>query len=457
MVVGDPDPTVTGRAGLALVAEVDRVLGVAATIDAHVGRIKHRRQGLGAGELVLAMAETMLAGGDFMVDLDHHRSDDAGRRLRAVPEVPASTTFAALARRFDEVAVGDLETALGMLTRRWFDALDDEHRTALIEARPTIDLDATEIECYGPKKEGLAWNHAGQWAGRAHPATWAEAGVVLAACLGSGADDPRPQAPELITRAVASLPGGLGRPVVRADAGYFDVGVARAALAAGADYAIAAKRNTAVWRSIAAVPADAWVPARTMRGAEVAECDYLPGGWPPATRAILRRVRLSATEVRADPRSRRRRTLHPDQLRLALAGGTDVVYAYSLILTNLAGDPVDIEGWFRQRAQIEERLKDSKLGMALRHLPSGKEAVNRVWMWSALLALNLSAWTQSLAGADRAGRSHAKRLRRELIVIAARVITHARHTVLRLSPADHLGPFPAAWATLRALPSAGSG
>jgi hypothetical protein len=431
-------------------------LGVASTIDAHVGRIKHRRQGLSAGEVVLAMAETMLAGGDFMIDLDHQRRDDAGRRLRAVPEVPASTTFAALAGRFDDVAVGDLETAVGMLTRRWFAALDDEHRSALIEARPTIDLDATEIECYGPKKEGLAWNHAGQWAGRAHPATWAEAGVVLAACLGSGADDPRPQAPELIARAVAALPAGLDRPVVRADAGYFDGAVARAALAAGADYAIAAKRNTAVWRSIAAIAVDAWVPAVGMRGAEVAECDYLPAGWPPATRAVVRRVRLSASEIRS-ARSRRRRTVHPDQLRLALAGGTNVVYAYSLILTNLAGDVVTIEAWFRQRAQIEERLKDSKLGMALRHLPSGKKSVNRVWMWSALLALNLSAWTQSLARADRVGRSHAKRLRRELIVIAARVITHSRRTVLRLSPADHLGPFPAAWATLRALPTAGSG
>lgn len=446
----------TGRAGLALIAEVDRVLGVAATIDAHVGRIKARRQGLSAGEVVLSMAETMLGGGDFMVDLDYQRTDDAGRRLRAVPEVPASTTFAGLARRFDDVAVGDLETAVGALTRRWFDTLDEARRVELINTRPTVDLDATEIECYGPKKQGLAWNHAGQWAGRAHPATWAEAGVVLAARLGSGTDDPRPQAPELTARAVAALPAGLGRPVLRADAGYFDVGVARGALAAGADYAIAAKRNTAVWRAIAAIDPDGWVPAEGMRGAEVAEADYLPGGWPPATRAVVRRVRLSAAEI-GSARSRRRRTVHPDQLRLALGGGADVVYAYSLILTNLGGDVVTIEAWFRQRAQIEERLKDSKLGMALRHLPSGKAAVNRIWMWSALLALNLSAWTQSLARADSGGRSHAKRLRRELIVIAARVITHARRTVLRLSPTDHLGPFPGAWVTLRALPSAGTG
>jgi hypothetical protein len=65
---------------LALVAEVDRVLGIESVIDAEVGAIKSRSQGLGAGGLVLAAVETMLAGGDFMVDLDYQRQDAAGRR-----------------------------------------------------------------------------------------------------------------------------------------------------------------------------------------------------------------------------------------------------------------------------------------------------------------------------------------------------------------------------------------
>jgi hypothetical protein len=141
---------------------------------------------------------------------------------------------------------------------------------------------------------------------------WAEAGMVLAADLGSGRADPRPQAPSLIARALSSLPEGLGRPRVQADAGFFDRAVAEAALANGADFATAAKRNATVWRAERSVAPQAWRPAAGMAGAEVAECPYVPGGWPEGTRTIVRRVRVHAEQVRTDPRSRRRRTIDPD-------------------------------------------------------------------------------------------------------------------------------------------------
>jgi hypothetical protein len=78
------------------------------------------------------------------------------------------------------------------------------------------------------------------------------------------------------------------------------------------------------------------------------------------------------------------------------------------------------------RALVEEKIKDSKLGLAMRHMPSGYEAVNVMWMWAALLGLNISSWLQALTGHDEAdGRAHGKRLRRELVCIAARVTNHA--------------------------------
>lgn len=439
-----------------LVAEVDRILGVVRNIDDWVGRIKVRDRGLSAGELVVSMAECILAGGDFMCDLDNtSRADVAGAALRAVPEAPASTTFISLARRFDEARIGDLESAVGAMTARWFAALPQARRHELAAVRPTLDLDPSDIEVYGSKKQGVAWNYAGQRSGRAHPAVWAEAGIVLAGELGSGVDDPRPQAPGLIERSVAALPEGLGRPRVRADSGFFDRKVAEAALANGADFAIAAKRNRAVWRSAAKLAEQAWTPAQGMAGAEVATCDYVPVGWPAGTRTIVRRVRVEPDEVRRDPRSRRRRTIDPTQLALVLGGGADHAYAYSFIVTNLDGDPIEIEVWFRGRAQVEERLRDSKCGLALRHLPSGYSTVNAVWMWSAFLALNLSVFCQSLGGIDTNGRAHAKRVRRELFNIPARVLHHARHLVLRLSPVHHHGGFLRAWRTLCALPRAG--
>jgi hypothetical protein len=452
--LGDADPTLTPRAGLKLVAELDRVLGVSSTLDSHIGPMKARKRGLSAGEMLLAVAETMLAGGDFMCDLDFQREDAAGAALRAIPGIPAATTFSGLARRFDDAVFSDIESAMGELVRRCFAALSDARRATLLAARPTIDLDPTEVEVYGQKKEGFEWNYRGQRTGRPHPAVWAEARVVLAADLGSGKSDPRPQAPSLIARAIAALPVGLSRPIIRADSGFFDQKVARAALANNADFAIAARRNRAVWRAEREIPEDSWAKATGM-DAEVAECDYLPGGWPAGTRCVVRRVKVERNELSKDKRSRRRRTIDPNQLQLLEDGAAEIAYAYSFILTNLEGDVVEIEAWFRRRALVEAAIKDSKLGMALRHLPSGYEAVNRTWMWAAFLAFNTSAWLQALAGVDLGpdGRAHGKRLRRELISVPARVCRHAHTLVVRVAPEHRNGVFAVAWSALVALPN----
>lgn len=457
VVIGEDDPRLTGHSGLVLVAELDRVLGIGAAIDDAVGPIKKRRQGLGAGGLLLAAAEMMLAGGDFMCDLDVQRDDVAGRELRAVPGIPSSPTFIALTKRFDSEVFMAVEAANRVLVARWFAALTPERRTALCGVRPALDLDPTDVETYGRQKEQMAYNYAGQQVGRPHPVIWAEAGVTLAADLGDGRTDPRPQAPELIARAVAALPAGLGRPIVRADSGFFDVKVAQAALDTGCDFAIVAKRTPAAWQALRAVPETAWRPAGGRMDAEVAFCSYQPDGWPADTRCVVRRTRLDTDAISTDRRSRRRRTIDPHQLALALDGTADHVYAYTFIVTNLPWHPVATEFWFRQRALVEERIKDTKLGMALRHLPSGFEAVNKTWMWAAFLATNISVWLQSLGQTDVKERSHGKRLRRELINLTARVLHRGRRTILRFAPGTRHGPFSRAWNNLRALPAATPG
>jgi hypothetical protein len=451
IVLGTPDGRITPRAGLHLVAKLNALLSITGTIDAVAPQVKQRRRGLRLGEIVVSLAETMLAGGDFLVDLDHHRNDAAGLGLRAVPEVPASTTVIGIGKRFDAEARRGVERANALLVGTAFARLPAKRRAGLAAERPTIDLDPTTVEVYGRMKEGTAFNYQGQRTYRPHPAIWAEAGWALAADLGSGRSDPRPQAPSLIKRAVAALPCGLGRPIVRADSGFFSGDVARAAIEHGADFAIAAKRTGAVWRKEREIPDGTWHPAKGME-AEVAPCDYVPAGWPPGTRTICRRVKVHRDEVSGDTRSRRRRTIDPHQLMLLEAGETEVAYAYSFIVTNLTGDICDIEAWFRVRALVEEKLKDGKLGLALRHLPSGYEAVNAMWMWSALIGLNISSWLQALTGHDETdGRAHGKRLRRELVCVAARVTRHGRRLEVHCAPEHHDGAFADAWAALDTL------
>lgn len=441
------DPSLTGSAGMVCVREAVRALGLIEAIDGFVGPIKQRDRGLTAGEFVVSLAECLLDGGDFLADLDRARADEAGAALRSVAAPPASTTAATLAMRFGPDERAGVQVAWAEAIGRAVNLLPDGEQQRLSE-RVTLDADPTDIEVYGAKKEGVAYNYVGQRAGRVFLVTWAELGVTLAAELFAGNEDPRPVAGDLIASAIECLPAGLAKPCVRADAGFFDVNFVRAALAAGADVAVGVKRNTAVMRAIRAVDPHAWRPAIGMHAAEVAEADYQPAGWPPV-RAIVRRVRHDADAISADPRSRRRRTMDRDQLQLVLDGQADHAYAYSMILTTLDDDAVDIEGWFRGRVSIEDRIRDTKLGFGLRHLPSGKDAVNQLWLLAAITALNLSTLTQALADTGR--RAHAKRLRAELLSIPGRVLHHARRVVLRVP--TNAGHLVAAHRRLRALPS----
>jgi len=443
-----PDASLTPVAGLVAVTElVDRV-GLVAELDAAIGPIKTRARGLMAGEFLVSLACCQLTGGDFMVALDRRRADAVGERLGPVPS-PASTTAATLAKRVDADRRAGIETAIGVVTERVMGLLPAKRRNRLLQD-PTIDIDATEVEVYGRAKDGVAFNYLGQRSGRPHLASWAEAGTVLAADLLSGRVDPRAGAGDLIGRAVAGLPAGVrGRPRVRADTGYFSGPIAAAAVAAGCDFSIGVVRNPAAWRAIGAVPTNGWTRATRMHHTQVAACGYVPPGWPPRTRCLVRRVAHDAAVIGADPRARRRKTIPPDQLALALDGAVDgavdQVYAYSFILTNL---PVDtpaqvakVEAWHRSRTDIEDRIRDAKHGAALRHLPSGNADVNAAWMWGALLAITISAWLHDLTGIDNEdgrGRAHLSRLRRELICLPGRLVRHGRTLTLRLAPGPNL-------------------
>jgi hypothetical protein len=199
------------------------------------------------------------------------------------------------------------------------------------------------------------------------------------------------------------------------------------------------------------VPDDAWVDAIDMPGAQVAAVEYAPAGWPIDTYTIVRRVRVDAEQISADPRSRRRRTIDPNQLALALEGTATHAYAVSFIVTNIPTHHddgkdgrhqtvVEVEAWFRRRTDIEDRIREAKLGAALRHLPSGHQTVNTVWMWAALIAGNLSTLLQTLTRIDQDHRAHAARLRHELLCVPARLVRHGRRLTLRLPPGDHLLP-----------------
>jgi len=457
--VGAPDASLTPASGVVAVAELIGRLAVVNVFDDAVGAIKQRDRGLSAGQFLVSLAQAQMLGAAFWTGLDRRREDAAGEALSAVA-TPASTTAVTLAARFGPTRLAGIEEGIGEICCRALRLLPVRRRAVLRSGTATIDLDGTDVECYGSKKDGIAYTYKGARAGRPHVATWAEAGLVIAADLLAGDEDPRPGAAGLIERSMATLraAGVTARPRVRGDVGYFAKDIAWAAVHHGGDFSLGITRNPAAWRAAATIADDQWATAIAMNGAQVAVCGYAPAGWPPDTACVVRRVRVRAADISTDPRARRRRTIPKDQLALALDGLVDHVYAYSFIATNAdVSTPTKaatVEAWHRMRTDIEDRIRDAKHGAALRHLPSADKTVNAVWMWGALLAVNLSAWLQELSGLDYGdgrGRAHLSTLRHRLLAVPARMIYHAGQPVLRLPPGQQL--LAQVLAQLRSLPT----
>jgi hypothetical protein len=468
---GAPDRSLTANAGLAVVTELCGRLGVIEALDGAVGPVKQRDRGFGAGELLCGIAAAQLAGEDFLAGLDRQRADAAGQLIALVPGL-ASTTAAGLARRVTPAQWQAVESGLAAVTGRMLWLLPAGRAAGLAGGPVTIGLDTTDVEVYGRKKRGVAYNHQGQRVGRPHVAAWAEAEIPLAADLGDGTDDPRATAPDLLRRALAALPAAAracGRVAMRADAGYFAGQLARAAHEEKIAFAIGAKRIAPLWRLLAGITEDAWHDAIEMGNAQVTVAEYCPDWWPADTRLLIRRVLLDPGQVSAGPRSRRHRTLHPDQRALPIPelASAGAVYAYSFIVTNLDVSSPDkaaaAEHWYRHRTTVENLFRDSTLGAALRHLPSGYPQASTAWMWGALLAAAMAAWLHQLTGTAlgedivhghgvRGGKTMIATLRWRLIAVPGRLVRHARHLILRLPPGH--GLLPEVLDRLRDLPAA---
>lgn len=451
--IGEPDPSLARFGGLVVAGELARAVGLEERIEWELSRerrarpVKVRRRGCSPAQLVLALAECQLTGGSFFRDLEQVRADHAASGLRIVSEVPSAPAALQRAKDFRRVHCQRIERAIA----------DAGHQLDLRLGRDrasqpaTIDLDATQIEVFGRYKQGAARNRQGQLAFAPHVAFWAQTGRALTGELVGGNRErlTGAECARIARRAISLLPVEAEgdaleqRPPVcfRIDSAYYQLELLEAVRAERACFTVSVPRSPAMWRVLEQIPEDAWQDALELDRAQVAEVSYKPGAWKhEPLRLIVRRTVFSAAQIARLKGSRRLQTIHPEQLQLALDGLTDEVYGYSFILTDMHwAHPLWIEYYHRHRAQVEERLKDSKLGQALRHMPSGDQNANRVWLTAALLALNLTAWCCDVSPAAGASldphttpqRRHGKALRNLFFTIPLRLVRSARRLTLR--------------------------
>jgi hypothetical protein len=197
-----------------------------------------------------------------------------------------------------------------------------------------------------------------------------------------------------------------------------------------------------VRQAIVEIPEDAWIPALDQDGSvrengEVCEITNRVdlSSWPEGSRLIIRRERP-----------------HPGaQLSFTDHDG----YRFQAILTDQTDtDIAIIERRHRQRARIEDRIRDDK-DTGLAKLPFKEFALNEVWLEIVLLAHDLIVWTQALLLDGELQKAEPKRLRYRLFHVAGRLAFSGRRAKLHLQDTwPWAAELVAAFKRLKALPGA---
>jgi Transposase DDE domain group 1 len=424
------------HAGSALLGQVADKLGLTGVLSLRLAGLKQRRRGHDPGRVIRDLAVMLADGGECVSDLGAVREQDA-----LFGQVASdSTAF----RTVDRIA-----STPGLL-----DAVRVAHARARARfwelhgapERLTIDVDATLITAHS-EKEKAAGNYKHGYGFHPLGAYADETREALAMLLrpGNAGSNTAADHVTVIDRALAQIPAELIESMeilIRADSAGATHETADHCHEANLRFSFGYELTETIRNAILQTPENGWIAAldqddsERTNGQVVEITDRLDlSTWPEGSRVIVRRERP-----------------HPGaQLSFTDHDG----YRFQAILTDQTDpDIAIIERRHRQRARVEDRIRDDK-NTGLAKVPFKQFALNEVWLEIVLLAHDLIVWTQALCLDGELAKAEPKRLRYRLLHAAARLAFSGRRAKLHLQ-----GSWPwaealkAAFEKLKTLPAA---
>lgn len=422
----------TSRAGTSLLALCAHKLGLPDALNGVLGHLRERRSAHPPGDVLCDLAVMLADGGKCVSDL---------AALAGQPALFGEMASVSTARRV-LLALGAAE--LDAIRRARALARERAWRAGAAPAEVILDFDATPVTAHSDK-QGAAGHYKGGFG--FHPLLASCGRDVLAAVLrpgNAGANDAGDHL-TVLELALEQLPPSAldGAILARSDSAgashAFAAGCRETNIRFSLGYAITAP----VREAILATAEAAWTPARDADGKprEGAWVTELSGrvdlsAWPQGTRLLCRRERP-----------------HPGaQLSFSDLDG----HRFQCFITDQDGtDLPALEARHRAHAVVEDRIRALK-SIGLANLPFSDFAANAAWLELALLAHDITGWTQQLCLDGAHAICEPKGLRYRILHVAGRLTRHARRLTLHL-PADW--PWKAAviraFERLNALPALG--
>jgi len=428
---------VTGLAGLPLVIETFRALGLRQVIDREL-KLKQRRRGFREADCVETLVALLAAGGECVDDARVLHADAGLRRLWGRTELPSAETLRGFLNRFH-----DAEALAARIERTAFipreslglRGLAAVQRQVLAELQrrapqpcATLDVDATVI--HSAKHTALPVYEGGTGY-QPLQVWWAEQGLWVQSQFRDGNVPAQSGVLELLQASVATLRGlGVERLAVRSDSAGYQHRVLDWLRGERIPFAISADLTAELRQSIVALPESSWRALRQWRGVELvhedrewAEIVLVPGEGPRARTVMSDRYLV----IRA----------RPHQLPLFADGAT--VHYYATVTNRWDWDGERLLRWSHERCGTVEPAHDvlkNELGGGV--LPGYRFGANAAWWQLVVLTANLLAVLKRLALPREWAPLRPRRLRFLLLQRAGRLLVHGRRLILRLAR-DHPG------------------
>ena len=249
------DDRLVANAGLLLPVTLAHHLGLGELVDNHVdlGDAPGRAN---AGDKMLTLVASALAGGDCIDDADVLRAGSTDRVLGCVVKAPSTLGIFLRSFRWGHVRQLD-RVSRQLLALAW-------SAGAGPGAGPfTIDLDSTICETYGLAKEGARHHgYAGQRGYHPLLAIAAGTGDVLMARLRQGRANTARGAAHFLRETVSRVryAGATGPLTVRADSGFYTHAIVAVCRKMEVRFSITVRQHPRLRNLIEAIPEADWTP-----------------------------------------------------------------------------------------------------------------------------------------------------------------------------------------------------
>jgi hypothetical protein len=425
-----------GQAGGVLLTETVAVTGLGRELAAALAPWRKPLAVHDPAKVITDLAITLAVGGDCLADVAVLRAEP-GLYGPVASDPTVSRTIAALAADAP-AALKAINTARAAArATAWRLAGADAPDHDIDAAGPlVIDLDATLVTSHSDKEHARptfkrGYGHHPLTAQVDHGAEGTGEPLALLLRPGNAGSNTAADHITVVKDALAQLPGHRsgtrpGRKVlIRTDGAGCTHAFVDWMTTQRLSYSVGFTLPDHTPDLLARIPAGVWTPAydahdEVRDGAWVAELTDLLDltSWPKGMRVIARKERP-----------------HPGaQLRFDDVDGMRITAFATNTPTGGPGTQLpDLELRHRRRARCEDRIRNAK-DTGLTNLPLHGFAANQIWCAIVMLAMDLTAWMQTLGltGND-ARRWEPKRLRLRLFTVPATLARHGRQVLLHIA------------------------